>query len=151
MKSLTTTIELRPEGRFSYADLTDELRRAVKDSGVTEGMAVAFCPHTTCALVINEWEDGALEDFRRRLRDLVPEDGVEYGHDNLERRTQNLDEGGHERPNGQAHVKAMLLSATSHSIPVTAGEPMLGRWQRLLLVELDDPHDRTIHFHVFGQ
>ena len=151
MNAETTTVEVTPPGRFTYTDLTDELRRAVKDAGVTDGMAVAFCPHTTCALVINEWEEGALQDFRRRLRELVPEEGVGYAHDDLEARTQNLDEGGHERPNGQAHIKAMLLSATSHAIPVSAGEPMLGRWQRLMLVELDDPKQRRVVFHVFGE
>ena len=151
MRSVTTTIEVSPEERFSYTDLTDELRRAIKDSGVTDGMAVAFCPHTTCALLINEWGDGALEDFRRRLLDLVPDD-VEYAHDDLFRRSQNLEEK-HERPNGQAHVKQMLLSSTSHAIPVGAGEPMLGRWQRLLFVELDDPKPkgRRVLFHVFGE
>jgi secondary thiamine-phosphate synthase enzyme len=148
LKSQTSTIELTPARRFDWADLTDDLRRAIKDSGVTEGMAVAFCPHTTCALLVNEWEDGALEDFRRRMESLVPDDAY-YAHDDLERRTQNLQEP-HERQNGHAHVKQMLLTATSHAIPVTAGEPMLGRWQRLLLVELDDPHDRTVVFHVFG-
>ena len=151
MRSITTTIEVSPEERFSYTDLTDELRRAIKNSGVTDGMAVAFCPHTTCALLINEWEDGALEDFRRRLMDLVPDD-VEYAHDDLFRRSQNLEEK-HERPNGQAHVKQMLLSSTSHAIPVGAGEPLLGRWQRLLFVELDDPKPkgRRVLFHVFGE
>ena len=149
MRSTTTTLELTPERRFSYSDVTDELRRAIKDSGVTEGMAVAFCPHTTCALIINEWEDGAMEDFRSRLESLVP-DAVYYAHDDLERRTQNLQEP-HERLNGHAHVKQMLLSATSHAIPVSAGEPLLGRWQRLLLVELDDPHTRRVIFHVFGE
>ena len=148
MRSETRTFDITPPERFAYVDLTDELRRAVKDAGVTEGMAVAFCPHTTCALLINEWEDGAMEDFRRRLEAVVPDDHY-YAHDDLERRTQNLAEP-HERQNGHAHVKQMLLSATSHAIPVTAGEPMLGRWQRLLLVELDDPHDRQVVFHVFG-
>src|SRR5919197_2428290 len=149
MRSVTSTIELTPEERFSYTDLTDELRRAVKDAGVTDGMAVAFCPHTTCALLINEWEDGALEDFQRRLCELVPDD-EDYAHDDLFRRSQNLEEN-HERPNGQAHVKQMLLSATSHSIPVAGGDPMLGRWQRLVFVELDDPKPkpRQILFHVF--
>jgi secondary thiamine-phosphate synthase enzyme len=149
VNSKTTTIELTPESRHAFVDLTDELRRAIKDSGVTDGMAVVFCPHTTCALVINEWEDGAMEDFRQRLEELVP-GGVYYAHDDLGRRTQNLQEV-HERQNGQAHVKQMLLSATSHAIPVAAGEPLLGRWQRLLLVELDHPHDRQVIFHVFGE
>jgi secondary thiamine-phosphate synthase enzyme len=148
VKSATTTIDVAVEGRYDYADLTDELRRAIKDSGVTDGMALAFCAHTTCALLINEWEDGALEDFRRRVERLVPEDGY-YAHDDLDRRTQNLDES-HERRNGHSHVKSMLLSASSHSIPVAAGEPMFGRWQRLILFEMDDPKDRQVVFHVVG-
>jgi secondary thiamine-phosphate synthase enzyme len=149
VKSITLTIEVLPSARHDFVDVTDELRRAVKDSGVTEGCAVAFCAHTTCALLINEWEDGALEDFRRRLEALVP-GGVYYAHDDLERRTQNLQEG-HERANGQSHVAHMLLGATSHAIPVTAGEPMFGQWQRLLLVELDEPKTRQVVFHVFGE
>jgi secondary thiamine-phosphate synthase enzyme len=148
VKSTTLTIEVVPAGRHAFVDLTDELRRAIKDSGVTEGCAVAFCAHTTCALLINEWEDGALDDFRRRLEALVPSE-VYYAHDDLDRRTQNLQEG-HERANGQSHVSQMLLGASSHAIPVTSGEPMLGQWQRLLLVELDEPKGRQIIFHVFG-
>ena len=149
MKSQTITHELEPVERNSFTDLTDELRRAIKDSGVTDGVVVVFCPHTTCQLLINEWEDGAMQDFRRHLEEAVP-DGVYYAHDDMDRRTQNLQEA-HERQNGHAHVKQMLMSATSHSIPVAAGEPLLGRWQRLLLLELDDPKDRQVIFHVFGQ
>jgi secondary thiamine-phosphate synthase enzyme len=148
MKSSTLPIEVLLQRRHDALDLTDELRRAIKDSGVTEGCAVAFCAHTTCALLVNEWEDGALEDFRRRLDALVPGD-VYYAHDDLDRRTQNLQEG-HERANGQSHVSQMLLGATSHAIPVGAGEPLLGQWQRLLLIELDEPKERTVLFHVFG-
>lgn len=148
MISTTITHELTPPERNAFVDLTDELRRAIKDAGVTEGVAVAFCPHTTCNLLINEWEDGAIADFQARIEQLVPDD-VYYAHDDMERRTQNLQEG-HERRNGHAHVKQMLLTATSHAIPVSAGEPLLGRWQRLLLVELDDPKERQVIFHVFG-
>jgi secondary thiamine-phosphate synthase enzyme len=149
VKSETSTFGFTPSERFAWIDLTDELRRAVKDSGITNGMAVAFCRHTTCALIINEWEDGAMADFRRRLETLVPDD-VYYAHDDMDRRTQNLQES-HERQNGHSHVKQMLLGATSHSIPVADGEPMFGRWQRLLFVELDEPKDREIVFHVFGE
>lgn len=149
MRATTITIETTPASRLSFTDLTDDLRRAVKDSGVTDGMAVAFCAHTTCALVINEWEDGALADLRARIETLVPSD-VYYAHDDLERRTQNMDVA-HERRNGQSHVQAMVLGATSHVIPVGAGEPLFGRWQRLMLLELDEPKARTIVFNVFGE
>jgi secondary thiamine-phosphate synthase enzyme len=146
----TTTIDVTAPERYAYLDLTDELLRAIKDSGVTDGAVVAFCAHTTCALLINEWEDGALQDFRARMRELVPDGDHYYAHDDLDRRTQNLQES-HERANGHSHVKSMLLSATSHAIPVAAGEPALGRWQRLILFEMDEPKDRQILFHVFGE
>jgi secondary thiamine-phosphate synthase enzyme len=147
VKIWRTDLPVRSGGRLDVVDLTDDLRRAVKDSGVTEGFAVAFCPHTTCALLLNEWEEGALEDLRRRLNELIPE--TYYAHDDLERRTQNLQEG-HERANGRSHVSQMLLGGASHAIPVEAGEPALGRWQRLLLVELDDTRDRVVNLRVYG-
>jgi secondary thiamine-phosphate synthase enzyme len=149
VRSATTTIEISAPERYAFSDLTDDLRRAVKDSGVTDGAVIAFCSHTTCALLINEWEDGALADFRKHLTDLVPHEGVYYAHDDFDVRTQNMNEG--ERVNGHAHVKAMLLSATSHAIPVGAGEPAFGRWQRLILFEMDEPKPRQITFHVFGE
>ena len=149
MKASTTTIEVTAAERYAYLDLTDDLQRAIKDSGVTDGAAVAFCSHTTCALLINEWEDGALADFRARMESTVPEE-IYYAHDDHDLRTQNLQES-HERQNGHAHVKAMLLSATSHAIPVSAGEPAFGRWQRLILFEMDEPKARQVVFHVFGE
>ena len=148
MKTGTSSVTVRPPERYAFLDLTDELRRAIKDAGVTDGIVVAFCAHTTCALLINEWEDGALEDFRRHLTDLVPHDDVYYRHDDFAIRTQNMHDD--ERKNGHAHVKAMLLSATSHAIPVVGGEAALGTWQRLILFEMDEPKDRVVTFQVVG-
>jgi secondary thiamine-phosphate synthase enzyme len=147
VKSETSESVVRAEARGSFLDVTDELLRAIKDAGVTEGCAVAYCRHTTCGLLINEWEDGALDDLRRHLGGLVP-DGY-FAHDDLGRRTQNLVP--NERANGRAHVTQMILGGTSHAIPVSAGEPLLGRWQRLIFVELDEPKDRSLLWHVFGE
>jgi secondary thiamine-phosphate synthase enzyme len=148
VRSRTTTVEVTASERYGYLDLTDDLRRAIKDAGVTEGAAIAFCEHTTAALLINEWEDGAMADFRRHLTELIPHDGIYYAHDDFDIRTQNMHED--ERKNGHAHVKAMMLSATSHAIPVVAGEPCFGRWQRLIFIELDEPKERRVTFQVFG-
>ncbi|MEX0991367.1 MAG: secondary thiamine-phosphate synthase enzyme YjbQ [Actinomycetota bacterium] len=147
MKQATTTIEVTPEGRYAFVDLTDELRRAIKDSGVTGGLAVAFCAHTTCALLINEWEEGAMDDLRARIEAIVPEDAY-YAHDDHDQRFGGFVE--HERVNGHAHVKAMVLSATSHAIPVVDGEPALGTWQRLIFFEMDEPKTRTVTFQIQG-
>ncbi|MGH2725278.1 MAG: secondary thiamine-phosphate synthase enzyme YjbQ [Actinomycetota bacterium] len=148
MRSGQRTVRVTPVRRLDAVDLTEELRIAVDEAGVTEGCVVAFCAHTTCTLILNELEDGALEDLRRWLDRLVPGDAY-YAHDDLDRRRQNLEEE-HERPNGRAHVAQVLLGGSSHAIPVTGGRPALGRWQRLLLVELDEPKERRVVFYAFG-
>ncbi len=147
MKSTTTESVIVAERRASFFDVTEQLERAIKDSGVTEGCAVVFCRHTTCGVIINEWEDGVLEDLRRHLERLVPTDDY-FAHDDLDVRTQNLQP--NERANGWSHVTQMIVGGTSHAIPVAAGEPLLGRWQRLIFIELDEPKERTLLWHVFG-
>jgi secondary thiamine-phosphate synthase enzyme len=145
----TNTIEagVIANEKEGFVDITDELLRAIKDSGVTEGCAVVYCRHTTCGLILNEAEDGALDDLRERLAALVPEDHY-YAHDDFGRRTQNLQD--NERTNGRAHVAQMLIGGTSHAIPISGGDPLLGPWQRLLLFELDEPKERKVLFHIFG-
>lgn len=147
MNSTTRESIVRAAAWGAFLDVTEELERAIKDSGVTNGCAVAYCRHTTCGLLINEWEDGALEDFLAHLVRLVPQTGY-FAHDDLGRRTQNLQP--NERVNGWSHVAQMLFCATTHSIPVAEGELLLGKWQRLIFVELDEPQARSLLFHVFG-
>jgi secondary thiamine-phosphate synthase enzyme len=149
MRVETLSIEVSSARRLGCVDITDELRRAIKDSGITRGISIAYCSHTTCALVINEWEDGVLEDLSNRIQVLIPSDTY-YAHDDTARRTQNIQDAG-EPKNGQAHVIQMIVGGASHAIPVEAGEPLLGRWQRLFLLELDHPRQRKIVFTVFGE
>ncbi len=133
--------------RPSFMDVTQHLDEAVGRGGITEGSVIVYCTHTTCGVLVNEWEDGALEDLLCRLEALVPTDGY-YAHDDLGRRIQNLHP---EEPiNGRAHVAQMLLGATSVTIPIANGVPLLGRWQRLLFLELDAPKPRTLVFQVSG-
>jgi secondary thiamine-phosphate synthase enzyme len=147
MKLTTTEIVAHTDRRGSFVDITDDLRRAIKDSGVIDGTALVFCSHTTCSLIVNEWEDGVLEDLTSRLERLVPRDHY-YAHDDMSRRTQNLQ--AEERSNGRAHVVQMIMGGTSQVIPVSGGEPLLGTWQRLFLAELDEPKPRRIVFQVSG-
>ena len=133
--------------RLGFVDLTEELDASIARSGLSDGLCIAFCRHTTCGLMINEWEDGAQEDLVKRLEVLAPEVGY-FAHDDLTRRTQNLVPD--ERANGRSHVLQMLIGGNSQVIPVAGGEPQLGRWQRLFLFELDEPKPREIVFQAFG-
>lgn len=140
-------LSVRAEGRLRCVDVTDEVCDLVGKSGVTEGCCIVYCSHTTCAVLINEWEDGALEDLRRHLDSLCPPDAY-YAHDDMARRTQNLQRD--ERANGHSHIAQMLMGATSQTFPVTGRELWLGRWQRIFLIELDEPKDRSLYVQVMG-
>src|SRR5439155_62181 len=80
-----------------FLDVTDDVREIVSRSEVRNGMALVYSPHTTCAVVINERESGFLTDFNQLMESLVPVAGA-YRHDDLEARTENLDDDPHEIP-----------------------------------------------------
>lgn len=145
--AVSSHVRLRTAERCGFMDITDHLREAVAQSGIDNGAATAFCAHTTCSLLINEWEDGAHHDLRSAVDKLIPPLAY-YRHDDLTVRTQNLQE--EEPVNGHAHVAQMFVGATSQSVPVINGAVVLGRWQRMMLLELDRPRDRDIYFTVIG-
>jgi len=62
---------LRTAGGLEVRDITEEVQQAVYDSGITNGIACVYSPHTTCCVRVNEWENGFFEDFTRMLRRLV--------------------------------------------------------------------------------
>ena len=130
-----------------FLDLTEHAREVVARSGVRHGQVTVYTPHTTTSLVINESETGFLNDFRRLLATVVPDDTY-YEHDDHELRTENLQED--EFLNGHAHCRQLFTGATSVTVPVVEGEVLLGRWQRILFAELDQARERRVVFHAQG-
>jgi secondary thiamine-phosphate synthase enzyme len=141
--------EMRTTGGLSVSDITDEVEAAVAESGISDGLACVFTPHTTCAIRINEWESGLFDDFVGVARALVPLDRY-YAHDDWTRRTENV-EPKEEVPNGHAHCLAMLIGGASEMIPVRDAALCLGRYQRVIFVELDHERDRRWFVQVIGE
>ena len=151
MKVFQRQTELRTTGGLTVRDITDEVTDAVRESGVIDGIACVYSPHTTCCVRVNEFEAGFLEDFTLLLRRLVPHGGEHYyAHDDWDRRTENLCAEDREIGNGHAHCMSMLLGSAGESIPVRGGELALGTWQRILFVELDRERDRRWLAQVVG-
>lgn len=134
-----------------FVDVTGDVLGVVEESGVRDGMAVVYSPHTTCAIVINERESGFIEDFEELIEGLVPSGARYYRHDDMQRRTENLEDDDHEVPNGHAHCKQGLIASASQTIPIVDGNLMLGRWQRVFLLELDRGRDRRVFIQVLGE
>ena len=140
---------LRTAGGLTVRDITDDVSQAVRESGVTNGIACVYSPHTTCCVRVNEFETGFLEDVSRLLRRLVPSETY-YAHDDWDRRTENICAEDMDSGNGHSHCMAMLLGPAGESIPVRDGELALGTWQRVLFLELDRERDRRWIVQVVG-
>jgi secondary thiamine-phosphate synthase enzyme len=149
LKSFQRENRLRTAGGLSVTDITDDVQEAVRASGVRDGVCCVYSPHTTCSVRVNEYERGFLEDFSVLLRRLVPTEHY-YAHDDWDRRTENVSDEDMQASNGHSHCMSMLMGPAGESIPVRDGELCLGRWQRVLFLELDRERDRRWLAHVVG-
>jgi len=146
MKLHRSVIERVASTAPEFIDITDEVLGAVEASGIREGTVTVFSRHTTAAVKINENEPLLLEDMARFLEEVVPRE-ADYRHNDFTIRTVNMTED--ECPNGHSHCQHLLLSA-SESIPICDGAMLLGRWQRVFLIELDRPRLREVVIQVHG-
>jgi secondary thiamine-phosphate synthase enzyme len=120
----TTTITVTSQCEGDSIDLTEQVTKAVGESGVKNGLVHLFVQHSTAALTTIEFEPGVLKDIRRALSVLAPDD-ADYAHNS------RWDDG-----NGRSHVKAALVGP-SLTVPVSAGRLMCGTWQQIVLMEFD--------------
>lgn len=143
--------DLVTERPWQLIDVTDDVLAVVDEADVRDGMALVYSPHTTCAVMINEHESGFMEDFSELVGELIPAAGRYYRHDDLEIRTEGIEEDTASCPNGHSHVQAGLLSSASQTIPIVGGRLMLGRWQRIFFCELDRARPRKVFIQVIGE
>jgi len=130
-----------------FYDVTDLARAVVARSSVVGGQVVVSTSHTTCAVIVQENEPLLLADLAARLCRFAAAEET-YLHNRFDIRVINLD-GPNERANGHSHCQHALLGV-SVALPITDGDIVLGRWQRILLVELDAPRTREISVQVTG-
>jgi secondary thiamine-phosphate synthase enzyme len=122
-------IKVRSSEREELVEFTDQVRRALKESGAREGVCVLYVQHTTAGLTINENADPDVpRDMLHALRTLIPQHGMNFRH-------------GEE--NSDAHLKTTLVG-TSLTVPFRDGQLLLGRWQGIFLCEFDGGRERQV-------
>lgn len=138
MISRTLEIEVPTRGKGLY-EITDDLRRAVRESKVGDGVATVFVRHTSASLVVFENADpSAARDLEMFFERLVPEDGSGFTH--------TL-----EGPDDMTSHIRMALTRTSETIPIADGRLTLGTWQGVFLFEhRRTPHTRRLAIHIMG-
>ena len=148
MASTTVTrIRIETDSAPEFYDITEHVRWALADSRVSDGLLCVYSVHTTASIVINEHEPLLLEDMKRFLRNIAPEDAY-CAHNDFAIRTVNMTPD--ETANGHSHC-AHLLLPSSETIPVMGGELALGTYQSVFMVELDPrPRTREVLISVYG-
>jgi len=142
---LTHTLQLETGGSFRCHDISAELQQLVEETGLGDGLLVAAGQHTTTALVVNENEQRLLADIEALFLQLAPADRP-WLHNDLHLR-QGIPPD--EPRNAHSHLIALMLG--NHlSLPVVAGRLGLGRYQSVLLVELDGPRRRQVLVQLHG-
>ena len=120
-------------------DITDRVREALEDSGITEGMALVFVPGATGALSTIEFEPGLQRDFPELVEKLIPR-RQSYHHN------ETWGDG-----NGHSHLRATLLGP-SLTIPIQSGGLVLGTWQQIVFLEFDNrPRERRLVVQFMGE
>ena len=128
------TIDLTTQHQMQLIDVTSHVRNHLRDTGVQEGLALVYTPHTTAAVTINENADpDVVRDLIAGLNKLVP------FNDNYR----------HVEGNSAAHIKSTLVGA-SETVPVTNSELVLGTWQGIYFCEFDGPRRRKLHIQIIG-
>jgi secondary thiamine-phosphate synthase enzyme len=133
------TLTIRTSGSGTY-EITDLVARELAQSRLARGVAVIFCQHTSCSLVLMENADpSARRDLEAWLDRLVPEDDPHFRH---------TLEGGDDMP---AHIK-MALTRSSETVPFADGRLLLGTWQGIFLWEhRRAPHARQVVVTLMGE
>ena len=128
-------IGIRTKKRIEMLDITGDVERAMKESGIVNGLLFVYTPHTTAAVTINENADPAVpKDIIDKLNQLVPE-SKEYRH--LE-------------GNADSHIKSSIIGA-SETLIVENSSLVLGTWQSIFFCEFDGPRSRNVFIQIIPE
>jgi secondary thiamine-phosphate synthase enzyme len=132
---LLPPLRVQTRAAHELVDVTGEIQEALRAAGVPAGILVAYVPHTTAGITVQENADPDVRaDLLLALENAVPARAA--------RGTYRHAEG-----NSDAHVKASLVGS-SVTLIVQRGDLLLGTWQGVYLCEFDGPRTRTVQLKV---
>lgn len=136
------TVQLRVpmQGQTQMENVTESVVRAVRDSGLRDGIVTVFTQHTTASVAIVEDEPGIRADTVTFWERVAPAD-PQWQHNQ-----RNAGE-----DNGHSHLRGQL-QGPSVTIPFAAGALLLGTWQQVVLLDFDTrARQRTLILQVMGE
>ncbi len=128
-------LNVKTRKRCEFTDITHDVSNAVVESGVTDGIIIVFCPHTTAGITINENADPSVPgDIRAKTSKIINQNDPDYRHG----------EG-----NSDSHIKSSLFGA-SETVIIENGRLVLGTWQGIFFAEFDGPRSRNVLLKIIS-
>ena len=139
MKSYRKELWVNYPGRRGFMNITPEVRKALRESGIREGLVLVNAMNITASVFINDDERGLHGDYDRWLERLAPHAPVDqYRHN---------DTG---EDNADAHMKRQIMGREV-VVAVTDGELDFGTWEQIFYGEFDGGRPKHILVKIIGE
>ena len=139
MKSLTEYLTLHTKSRREFVNITQDVKKFVKKSGVKEGICLVNAMHITASVFINDNESGLHNDYEKWLEALAPHEPIDQ--------YQHNDTG---EDNADAHLKRQVMGREV-TIAITKGELDFGPWEAIFYGEFDGKRSKRVLVKIIGE
>ncbi len=139
MKSYHKELWLQIPARMDFVNITDDVERALQESGIQEGLCLVNAMHITASVFINDDEPGLHQDYKRWLEELAP-------HEPLSRYQHNRTG----EDNGDAHHKRQIMGREV-VVAVTKGLLHFGTWEQIFYGEFDGKRKKRVLIKIIGE
>jgi secondary thiamine-phosphate synthase enzyme len=139
MKALRKELWFNSPTRVAFINITKEVTKAVKESGVKEGFCLVNAMHITASVFINDDESGLHQDYKDWLEELAPHEPISHYRHN---RTGE--------DNGDAHLKRQVMGREV-VVAVTNGDLDFGPWEQIFYGEFDGRRKKRVLVKIIGE
>jgi secondary thiamine-phosphate synthase enzyme len=136
MKTFTKKVVIHTEKKKEIVNITGEVEKAIRDSGVKEGLCLVNSMHITSSVFINDEESGLKKDFIDWLEEVAPEREGYAHHQTGE-------------DNADAHLKRTIMGREV-VVAITDGKLDFGPWEEIFYGEFDGRRDKRVLIKIIG-
>lgn len=139
MKSFRKELWFDVKSRREFINITPDVERCLRESGVTEGLVLVNAMHITASVFINDDERGLHHDYEVFLERIAPHEPIrQYRHN---------DTG---EDNADAHIKRQLMGREV-VVAITEGRLDFGPWEQIFYGEFDGGRRKRVLVKIIGE
>ena len=138
MKSLTEYLTFNTKSRRAFVNITSQIEKLVRKSGIKEGLCLVNAMHITASVFINDNEHGLHNDYEKWLEHLAPHEPItQYEHNKTG------------EDNADAHLKRQIMGREV-VMAITDGALDFGPWEQIFYGEFDGRRSKRVIVKIIG-